>query len=475
MQIDKTYKDGYISAKLTQDTVYHSDHLSNYRQVAETQSMMSFEDYFSFQIFFIFLRESLEIVVIISILLAIVRQALAIDGDEASANISSTSRNLNSMPDSVPLTLEEEEEEFEFPNDTSTRDQEGTDEVDNKKLYSKLKLQIVSGGVLGLLFCMLIGGSIIVVFYHIGTDLWSLGEHYYEGVLSVIASVIISFMGLFFLRMGKLREKFRVKLASIIYSDRSMMLRAKGQDAVKFSEKYAFFILPFITALREGLEAVVFIGGVGLDQPLSAIPLSMITAASISGIFGFFFFRYSGSLSLKICLVVATCFLYLISAGLFSKGIWQLELQNYINKCNGQDMSEIGSGPGSYDIKNSVWHVNCCNGEKDGGWMILTAIFGWTNSATYGSVIGYNVYWLTIIAMIKLLKTEEHGYIPFLPVFLQKKRMIKRMEIAKKSLQLKTTTDSTGQPQPFCPRTSDESSTPLVSRSQPVDNGAIQQ
>ena len=112
MQIDKTYKDGYISAKLTQDTVYHSDHLSNYRQVAETQSMMSFEDYFSFQIFFILLRESLEKDVNNSILLAIVRQALAIDGDEASANISSTSRNLNSMPDSVPLTLEEEEEEF---------------------------------------------------------------------------------------------------------------------------------------------------------------------------------------------------------------------------------------------------------------------------------------------------------------------------------------------------------------------------
>ncbi|QLQ79480.1 hypothetical protein HG537_0C01270 [Torulaspora globosa] len=427
---------------------------------------MRFEDYFSFQIFFIFLRESIEIVVIISILLAIVKQALAIEVDVGSSG----SPGL----DSVPLTLEEEEEEFEFGEESLQSNQEGFSGADNEKLYSKLKWQIVFGGIVGLLMCMLIGGGFIVIFYRIGTDLWSLGEHYYEGILSIVASVIISFMGLFFLRMGKLREKFRVKLATIIYSDRSMMLRAGGQDAVRFSEKYAFFILPFITCLREGLEAVVFVGGVGLDQPLSSIPLSMITAASISGIFGYFFFRYSGSLSLKICLVVATCFLYLISAGLFSKGVWQLELQDFINKCNGQDMSEVGSGPGSYDISRSVWHVNCCNGERDGGWMILTAIFGWTNSATYGSVISYNAYWLVIIGIIKLLKTEEHGYVPHLPLFIQKKRMIKRLHIAEKSLRLKNSAQGTTTGVPNVnPRISEDSSAPLVSSGTGIANGSI--
>lgn len=416
---------------------------------------MTFEDYFSFQIFFIFLRESLEIIVIISILLAVVKQALSIDD----AGAHDLSANDISPPETVPLSLEEEEEVYEF----GQEDQEATQPVDNNKLYSKLKLQIISGGLLGLLLCMFIGGAFIVVFYHVGTDLWTVSEHYYEGVLSIVASVIISFMGLFFLRMGKLREKFRVKLASIIYSDKSMMLKANSHNAVKFSEKYAFFILPFITALREGLEAVVFVGGVGLDQPLTSIPLSMITAASISVIFGFFFFRYSGALSLKICLVVATCFLYLIAAGLFSKGVWQLELQDYINKCNGQDMSEVGSGPGSYDMSRSVWHVNCCNGEKDGGWMLLTAIFGWTNSATYGSVISYNVYWLVVIGVIKLLKTEEHGFIPYLPIFLQKKRIIKRLHIAKASLDLKTNSPSLISP-PSASRISEDSSTPLVTR-----------
>lgn len=264
--------------------------------------------------------------------------------------------------------------------------------------------------------------------------------------------------------MGKLREKFRIKLASIIYSDRGKMFKDNADNAVKFSEKYAFFILPFVTTLREGLEAVVFIGGVGIDQPLTSIPLSMLLAVCVSGIFGYYFFKYSSSLSLKICLVVTTCFLYLIASGLFSKGVWQLEVQDYVNKCNGQDMTEIGNGPGSYDIVRSIWHVNCCNGEKDGGWMILTAIFGWTNSATYGSVISYNIYWLVLIGALKLLIVEEqHGYIPFLPVKFQKKRILKRMAISKASINLRQNTNSIYQPPSTdSTRTSKDSETPLI-------------
>ncbi|CAB4253694.1 similar to Saccharomyces cerevisiae YBR207W FTH1 Putative high affinity iron transporter involved in transport of intravacuolar stores of iron [Maudiozyma barnettii] len=434
---------------------------------------MRFEDYFSFQIFFIFLRESLEIVIIVSILLTIVRQALSVNDKNSIQNetdinntdVSVGSSQLSTNPETAPmidnhLTIEEEEEEFETANTESQDIQPG----DSSKLYSKLKIQIISGGALGLLLCLLIGGSFITIFYHIGSDLWSLSEHYYEGILSIVASVIISVMGLFFLRMGKLREKFRIKLASIIYSDRGKMFKDNADNAVKFSEKYAFFILPFVTTLREGLEAVVFIGGVGIDQPLTSIPLSMLLAVCVSGIFGYYFFKYSSSLSLKICLVVTTCFLYLIASGLFSKGVWQLEVQDYVNKCNGQDMTEIGNGPGSYDIVRSIWHVNCCNGEKDGGWMILTAIFGWTNSATYGSVISYNIYWLVLIGALKLLIVEEqHGYIPFLPVKFQKKRILKRMAISKASINLRQNTNSIYQPPSTdSTRTSKDSETPLI-------------
>ena len=79
----------------------------------------------------------------------------------------------------------------------------------------------------------------------------------------------------------------------------------------------------------------------------------------------------------------------------------------------GGDAAENGSGPGTYDISKSVWHVNCCNPLTDNGWDIFNAILGWQNSATYGSVISYNVYWIFIISVLLLMVYEEkHGHLP---------------------------------------------------------------
>jgi high-affinity iron transporter len=60
---------------------------------------------------------------------------------------------------------------------------------------------------------------------------------------------------------------------------------------------------------------------------------------------------------LQVFLIVSTCFLYLVAAGLFSRGVWYFE-NNAWNKVVGGDASEVGSAAGSYDIRQSVWHVN---------------------------------------------------------------------------------------------------------------------
>lgn len=96
--------------------------------------------------------------------------------------------------------------------------------------------------------------------------------------------------------------------------------------------------------------------------------------------------------------------------------MWDFE-NNEWSKLTGGDAAETGSGPGSYDIRKSVWHVNCCNPEVDGGggWGIFNSILGWTNSATYGSILSYNLYWLAVIAAFGVLGFhEKRGHYPFL-------------------------------------------------------------
>jgi high-affinity iron transporter len=104
------------------------------------------------------------------------------------------------------------------------------------------------------------------------------------------------------------------------------------------------------------------------------------------------------------------------SLGLFSKAVWNFEM-NAWSKLTGGDAAETGSGPGSYDIRKSVWHVNCCNPEINGGggWGIFNSLFGWTNSATYGSVIAYNLYWVAVIvAFASLGYYEKRGHWPLM-------------------------------------------------------------
>lgn len=68
-------------------------------------------------------------------------------------------------------------------------------------------------------------------------------------------------------------------------------------------------------------------------------------------------FRGGATSKLQYFLVVSTCFLYLVSAGLFSKAVWYFEAQKW-NDLTGGDAAETGEGAGSYDIRKSVWHVN---------------------------------------------------------------------------------------------------------------------
>ena len=50
-----------------------------------------------------------------------------------------------------------------------------------------------------------------------------------------------------------------------------------------------------------------------------------------------------------------------------------------------------------------------------GGWGIFNHLLGWQNSATYGSVISHNLYWLVvIISFLALSYREKRGKWPLM-------------------------------------------------------------
>lgn len=396
-----------------------------------------YEDVFSIQIFFIIFRETLETAIIVSVLLAFINQRFA--QDDANEN------------------------ELDNDDDDELGLRAATKQAEKLKLKQRLTYQVWAGAVLGLVVCFVIGVVFITVFYVLGRDYWSYTERVWEGIFSLLSSVIITIMGIGLLRINKVMKVKWWKKLGDAYNDHApapttscsgttvsevaaveSTTAAAGDSFVKpahrqaaptgrripFSKKYFLAILPFITTLREGMEAVVFIGGIGMTSPPSSIPLSIVAGLAFGVVVGLILYKGGNHLSLQYFLILLTCFLYMVSAGLMLRGVWFLELEQYVRACGGLDVGETGSGPGSYDIGKSVWHVNCCNGLKDGWWMVFNAIFGWTNSATYGSVGSYCTYWLLVISWLEIKLYEERvGYLPFLPTKWQLKRIRKRVQL----------------------------------------------
>lgn len=110
------------------------------------------------------------------------------------------------------------------------------------------------------------------------------------------------------------------------------------------TERWVLFALPFITVLREGmssrnqigchsrslicdtgLEAVVFVGGVAVGEPATAIPLATIMGIICGVACGYLIYAFASRATFTIFLIAITNLLLLIGAGLFSRAVRDLQ------------------------------------------------------------------------------------------------------------------------------------------------------
>jgi high-affinity iron transporter len=344
---------------------------------------MTAQNLFSVSIFFIVFRETLEAVVIVSVLLGLVEQIVHGDIDH------------------FPTLTEHYRPVSAYNNDngTTTPGEGESDATLKRRLVRKLRVQVFAGAGVGLFVSFALGAAFIAVWFTKASDLWSKAENLWEGIFELIASLMIFVMGVTMLKLDRAKATWRVKLQRA-FSDQHV-------DRGTRTGKWVLFILPMITVLREGIEAVVFVGGVALGQPAKSIPIAAIVGLFCGLVCGFFIYQFASRSTLTIFLIVMTNLILLIGAGLFSKAIWSFQ-ENAFNNLLGADVDDAGGdGPGSYDVRGNVWHLDCCNPETDMPWGIFNAVLGWTNSATQGSVLSYVFYWVMVIVVLVYMKFKE--------------------------------------------------------------------
>lgn len=131
----------------------------------------------------------------------------------------------------------------------------------------------------------------IGAFYGFGVDDYSNTEDYWEGSFAIFASIIITILGAGLLRVSKMKEKWAVKLGKVM-DKRDKPHKLNKRRAFKlWCEKYVMFLLPFVTVLREGLEAIVFIAGVTFSSPASSVPLPVVIGLIAGAVVGYLLYK----------------------------------------------------------------------------------------------------------------------------------------------------------------------------------------
>ncbi|KXS22221.1 FTR1-domain-containing protein [Gonapodya prolifera JEL478] len=200
----------------------------------------------------------------------------------------------------------------------------------HKNLAARLRKQIWLGVGVGLAISLVVGVVFSVVYYVLRQDVFGTFEPIWEGTFKTIACILLTVMGFGMLHAGDLERKWERKMLkaglaeatkeqmlkeqkerlgtpegdeeetglsrngsvpTVVGSDavalekaapsKSMAKRALGlfsfkkDEATKEAEAkeanrpWALFILSFSVVLREGLESVIFLTGVGQGEPYS--------------------------------------------------------------------------------------------------------------------------------------------------------------------------------------------------------------
>ncbi|KAF6757625.1 iron permease FTR1 [Ephemerocybe angulata] len=341
---------------------------------------------FSVPIFFIVFRETLEASIIISVLLGLAEQIV----NETESTPSSTPAGPSAANEG---DVKETSDETPSEDETANR---------RRLLIRKLRIQIFAGAAAGLLLALGIGAAFIAVWFTKASNLWEKAEQLWEAIFNLIAAVLIFVMGVTMLKMDKAKIKWRLKVRRA--------LEGRVVDSEVKTGKWVLFILPFVTVLREGMEAVVFVGGVSLGQTAKSIPIAAIVGIICGLVVGFLIYEFASRSTLTIFLVVMTNILLLIGAGLFSKAVGGFERHAFNKLLGGEAGEGVGDGPGTFKVQGNVWHLDCCNPENklaQQGWSVFTALFGWNNNATLGTVLSYVFYWIAVIVALVYMKFAE--------------------------------------------------------------------
>lgn len=166
------------------------------------------------------------------------------------------------------------------------------------------------------------------------------------------------------------------------------------------------FAIPFVTVVREGLEGMIFLGGVGISSDPGSIPIAACVGILVGCLIGVFIFKLGSSVKLRVFFVASAIFLFFLSSGLLVAATLKFQSYRWIQRIGGSGDGDEG---GTYDIFSTVFRLDdrYAPGYFNYGYSLLNSVIGWDNWGTYASVCLYVFYWLGLSALLVAIKMRR--------------------------------------------------------------------
>lgn len=242
----------------------------------------------------------------------------------------------------------------------------------------KLKKQVWIGTIAGIVLSILT--AVIFQFALGGFESY---EEIFEGFAMIIASLLLTWMIIWMLKTGK---------------DVQKKLEEKVDISIKQQQKYGLLTLALISVLREGVETVLFLAGIGATEDNPWIVLwSGILGIVVALVIAFLIFYSGKKINLRTFFLITSIVLIIVAAGMFSQGIHEFQ--------------EIGwFGSETHWLQNHVWDMSgILNDKTNELGKFLRALFGYQDKPTWLEMIAYIGYYLILgfIALVSFLLKKK--------------------------------------------------------------------
>jgi high-affinity iron transporter len=149
---------------------------------------------------------------------------------------------------------------------------------------------------------------------------------------------------------------------------------------------------------REGIETVLFLGGINATEPQSAIIFSGSFGIIIAVALAAALFRGSLNLELRTFFNITSVILILFAAGLLAHGLHEFQELHWF---------------GVYGAENSpfwniaLWDMSSILNDKEGLGSLLRALVGYQDKPTLLEIFGYIGYIITVGILYLRMKVGE--------------------------------------------------------------------